>query len=68
MPTVSLKAHYDGKSILLDEPFQIPTHSELMVTILAPHPEKKEDESLAISSLARAYGDNEPEYSRTDIK
>lgn len=35
MPSVSLKAHYDGERILLDEPFEIPPNSPLMVTVLA---------------------------------
>jgi len=27
MPSVTLKAHYDGERILLDEPFEIPPNS-----------------------------------------
>ena len=34
MPAVTLKAHYDGKRIILDEPFEIPPNSPLMVTVL----------------------------------
>ncbi|MEI7867645.1 MAG: hypothetical protein WCI11_07120 [Candidatus Methylumidiphilus sp.] len=34
MPTVTLQAHYDGKQILLDEPFEIPPNARLMVTLL----------------------------------
>jgi len=36
MPTVSLKAHYDGKIIRLDEPFDLPPNTRLMVTALPP--------------------------------
>ena len=73
MPTVSLKAHYDGERIVLDEPFELPVHSPLIVTVL-PVPgspleqERAEWAALAVRSLARAYGDQEPEYTIADIK
>ena len=70
METVNLRAHFDGKQILLDEPFELETDTELIVTIL---PKSLDDERedwarLALESLARAYGDNEPEYSLDLIK
>ncbi len=72
MPTVSLKAHYDGERIVLDEAFDLPVHSPLIVTVLpAQGPqarERAEWAALAVQSLARAYGDQEPEYSIADIK
>ena len=34
MPTISLQAHFDGKHIVLDEPFDLPAHANLMVTLL----------------------------------
>ena len=34
MPTVALQAHFDGKRIILDEPFDLPPHAALMVTVL----------------------------------
>lgn len=33
MPAITLKAHYDGQQILLDEPFDLPKNSSLMVTV-----------------------------------
>lgn len=73
MPTVSLKAHYDGERIVLDEPFNLPAHSPLIVTVLpvegsALEQERTEWSALAAQSLARAYGDEEPEYTVADIK
>ncbi len=70
METVNLRAHFDGKQILLDEPFELETDTELIVTIL---PKSLDDERedwarLALESLARAYVDNEPEYSLDLIK
>ena len=73
MPTVSLKAHYDGERIVLDEPFELPVHSPLIVTVLPAQGsplehERSEWSALAVRSLARAYGDQEPEYTIADIK
>jgi len=70
MPAVTLKAHFNGKQIVLDEPFDLPAHSSLMVTVL-PKEEATEDaqwRSLAADALSRAYGDDEPDYSDADVK
>ncbi len=70
MPAVTLKAHFNGKQIVLDEPFDLPPDSPLMVTVL-PKEDSAEDahlHSLAVDALARAYGDDEPDYCAADIK
>jgi hypothetical protein len=69
MPSVALKAHFDGGHIVLDEPFDLPPHAPLIVTVL-PEPDSERDgwETLAVESLARAYGPEEPDYSLEDIK
>ncbi len=70
METVNLRAHFDGKQILLDEPFELEPNTELMVTILRKslNDEREDWTRLALESLERAYGDNEPEYSLDLIK
>jgi hypothetical protein len=69
MPTVTLKAHYDGETIRLDEPFDLPPNTRLMVTVLPMTDDDREDWShTSAASLARAYGENEPEYSETDVR
>ncbi|MGH9194522.1 MAG: hypothetical protein ACRD1T_02125 [Acidimicrobiia bacterium] len=70
MPTVTLKAHYDGERILLDEPFELPPNAALMVTVLpaAEDSESAQWARAAAVGLARAYSDDEPEYSIADIK
>ncbi|MGA2749168.1 MAG: hypothetical protein ABSG59_10360 [Verrucomicrobiota bacterium] len=35
MPAITLKAHYNGKQIVLDEPFDLPPDSPLMVTVMS---------------------------------
>jgi hypothetical protein len=34
MPTITLKAHYDGEHIVLDEPSDIPLNAPLLVTLV----------------------------------
>ncbi len=68
MPTAILKAHYDGEHIVLDEPFELSTNAPLMVTVIAPDEEPSDWAALGAQNLARAYGDDEPEYTTADLK
>lgn len=70
MPAVTLKAHYDGERIVLDEPFEIPPNSPLMVTVLPPtEPVVHEDWFLAFQKgLSAAYGSDEPDYGIEDLR
>ena len=73
MSSVILKAHYDGEHIVLDEPFALPPNAALAVTVLSPTApaldrERAEWAALGAQSLARAYGNDEPEYSLADLK
>ena len=65
MPTITLKAHFDGQRILLDEPFDLPANSSLMVTVLLPSAtnENIQSDNIAMRRLAEAYSANEPDYS-----
>ena len=68
MATAILRAHYDGEHIVLDEPFELIANTPLIVTVVAPDVEHSEWVALGIKGLARAYGDNEPEYTTADLK
>ena len=70
MPGVTLKAHYDGERILLDEPFEIPPNSPLIVTVLSATESLMGEDSIlaARKGLARAYADHEPTYSSADLR
>jgi hypothetical protein len=70
MPAVTLKAHFNGKQIVLDEPFDLAPDSPLMVTVMAKDdsPEDAQWHNLAAAALARAYGEDEPDYSDADVK
>ena len=63
---VTLKAHYDGKQVCLDEPCQLPPQTRLLVFVmpeLSGNNDLEELHELGRQSLARAYSDHEPDYS-----
>ena len=71
MQAISLSAHFDGQQILLDEPYELPPNTRLIVTVVssvAPDQERMAWYQLAAQGLAGAYGDDEPEYTDADIK
>ena len=73
MQCVILKAHYDGKQIVLDDPFELPANTPLAITVLDPLALESKTERAAwaafgAQNLARAYGENEPEYTLADLK
>ncbi len=69
MNPVILPAHFDGQQIVLDEPYELQPNTPL--TIFVPPVQDDEREEwylLGKKNLARAYGDDEPEYTLADIK
>jgi hypothetical protein len=71
MKTVTLSAHVEGKSILLDEPFDLPPDAKLLITILpveSIESEKQEWAAVAKRGLQRAYSEDEPDYPISLIK
>jgi hypothetical protein len=68
MPSLALKAHFDGKHILLDEPYPLSTSARLMILVMPENNDSGAPIDLAAASLNRAYGDNEPEYSLADLR
>lgn len=70
MSSIPLKFHYDGRSISLDEPYELPPNAQTLVTVVAPAlgVDRKQWTSLGDEGIARACGDNEPEYSLGDVR
>ena len=70
MPAITLNAHYDGQHILLDEPFDLQPSTRLMVTVLPALTDSDYAAwaNLSGASLAKAYGDQEPEYFADDLR
>jgi hypothetical protein len=70
METKTLRAHFDGSQILLDEPYELEPNVELIITVLPKSSQEEREDwtRLSLESLARAYSDDEPEYSLDLIK
>jgi hypothetical protein len=72
MATTSIPAHFDGKSIILDEQFELKPNTKLLVTILPERPEEDDEHlewlNFSIQGLSRACDPDEPEYSLDKIK
>ena len=64
---LEIRGHFDGETIVLDEPFDLKPNTQVIVKVL---PDDAEDDWLALGkrSFARAYADDEPEYSLDKIK
>lgn len=68
---ITLNAHFDGSQIVLDEPFEWDPNTKLIVTIVPIEQGDAEREAwmnMALSRLAEAYGEDEPEYTLDMIK
>ena len=66
MSVITLKAHYDGKQVCLDEPIDLAPNTPVLVTFPQPDAQgadRAEWFALAKAAFARAYGDDEPDYS-----
>ncbi len=73
MNVVTLKAHYDGKQICLDEPFDLQPDTRLLVLVPSEPVESLDEEreawyALGRAALARAYGEDEPDYSNAVLR
>jgi hypothetical protein len=65
MNSVVLKAHFDGKTICLDDPYPLKPNAQLLVTVVPGDSTDAERQAwLAASqaSLARAYADDDLDY------
>jgi hypothetical protein len=67
----TVRAHFDGTYIRLDEPCQLEPDTLLLVTVLQGPPQNVEHEDwlrIAQSALETAYSSDEPTYSLDMIK
>lgn len=69
MEAVTLHAHFDGKQIVLDDPYELQPDARLLVTVIhVPPAERNRWLKLSSQGLAAAYGDEEPDYPLTLVK
>jgi hypothetical protein len=67
----TIRAHYDGEQIRLDEPCQLTPDTQLIVVVGPSRPSDGESEEwmlLSLQALDAAYGEQEPEYSLDAVK
>lgn len=66
--TVSLNAHFDGKSVVLDEDYPLSPQAKLLVTVIENDdpPERRAWSARGKQAMARVFGNDEPEYSAAD--
>jgi len=67
----TVRAHFDGQHIRLNEPCDLQPDTQLLVTVLQEQkPDEERETWLLLSSkgLERAYGEDEAEYSLDLIK
>jgi hypothetical protein len=63
---LEIQGHFDGTQVLFDEPCTLKPNTKLIIKVV----EDNEDDDwylLGKKSLARAYSDDEPEYSLDSI-
>ncbi|MBI5475097.1 MAG: hypothetical protein HY961_22360 [Ignavibacteriae bacterium] len=71
MASVTVRGHFDGKQILLDEPFELRANDRLLITVISQELDASEKEDwrmLSHQGLRGAYAENEPEYTLDMIK
>ena len=69
MSSVILPAHFDGQQIVPDEPYALEPNTPLSVIVLPEDDQEREDWArFGLQNLARAYSDDEPEYTAADTK
>jgi hypothetical protein len=70
MKRVTLRAHFDGEQIRLDEPFELKPNTPLTVVVGGAEADAdlRDWPLLSARGLATAYGDDEPTYLLAMIK
>jgi hypothetical protein len=69
MENITLRAHYDGTQILLDDPAELQPNTKLLITVIQePEMEKETWLNFSVQGLVAAYSDEEMEYPLTLIK
>ena len=71
MHSRTVRAHFDGEHIRLDEPYTLEPDMQLLVIVLPKQFDESEHEDwirLSQKTLENAYDENEPEYSLDAIK
>ena len=69
MATLTLKAHFNGTHVVLDESVKLEPNTKLLVTVIDADGESERNEwaNFSADGLSDAYGDDEPEYTVANL-
>lgn len=69
MASLTLRAHFNGNHVVLDEPAELKPDTKLLVTVLPEEVNGRSSEwfRMAEGSFDSAFGDDEPEYGVEDL-
>ncbi len=71
MSTITLRGHFDGEKIQLDEPFDLEPNTPLIITVLIGEKRGNERDAWLNKSaeyLVAAYSEDEPDYATHAVK
>ena len=71
MSLMTIRAHFDGEQVRLDEPCQLAPETKLLILVVPDGPPDEECDDWVLLSrhgFGRAYGNQEPDYSFDAIK
>jgi hypothetical protein len=71
MSPVTIRAHFDGQHIRVDEPRQLEPDAQLLIVVLPKQPdagERADWTRLSQQALEHAYAEDEPDYALDAIK
>lgn len=69
MESLTIKAHFNGTQIILDEPAELEKNSKLLVVVLPNGRDTESEEwfGFAAAHFNSAFSDDEPEYRFEDL-
>jgi len=69
MESITLKAHFNGTEVVLDEPVELEKDAKLLVVVLPNGADTESEEWFSFSGahFDSAFGDDEPEYGFEDL-
>ncbi len=69
MPSITLRAHFNGSQVVLDEPVSLKPNTKLLVTVLSNGTDSEADEwnEFSAQHFNSAFDEDEPEYTLDDL-
>lgn len=70
MSSLTLRGHFKGDRVILDEPVELEPNTRLLITVLPEGTDVREEEWLRLSesTLNAAYDEDEPSYGVDNLR